>query len=97
MCDAHVVVHNEPLRVVVHFVGLQSDTGHELKCLVEFEFPLSSSLDSFSNLTHFACGEVAWRQNSENQGGRGEGGGEVRKGKREGKNNLVCISKATLN
>ena len=75
MCDAHILVHIEPLRVVVHFVGLQSDTGHEPKCLVEFEFRLSSSLDSFSNLTHFACGEVAWRQNSENQDGRGEGGG----------------------
>ena len=41
LCDAHVVVHIEPLRVVVHFVCHQSDTGREPKCLVEFEFPLS--------------------------------------------------------
>ena len=35
LCDAHVFVHIEPLRVVVHFVGLQSDTGREPKCLVD--------------------------------------------------------------
>ena len=85
MCDTHIVVHIEPLRVVVHFVGLQSDTGHEPKCLVEFEFPLSSSLDSFSNLTHFACGGVAGRQNSENPRWKRRGRREVRKEKREGK------------
>ena len=82
MCEAHIFVHIEPLGVVVHFVGLQSDS-HEPRCLVEFEFPLSYSLHSFSNLTHFACGKLPG-DNSENHDGRG-GKREVRKEKREGK------------
>ena len=34
-CNLYLVVHVEPFRVMVHFLGLQSNTCHESKCLVE--------------------------------------------------------------